>query len=89
MVAHTDAFVTPDGRRAVQAGTIVAREHRGHRLGLAIKCANLLALEADHPECAVIDTTTNSANAPMHSVNDRLGFRPVAEAVQVAKRLVR
>ena len=89
VVAHTDAFVTPDGRRAVQAGTIVAREHRGHRLGLAIKCANLLALEADHPECVVIDTTTNSANAPMHAVNDRLGFRPVAEAVQVAKRLVR
>lgn len=87
VVGQTDVFLSPDGSRGIQTGTTVARTHRGHRLGLALKCANLAAIEADHPECRVIDTNSNDANAPMHAVNEALGYRPVALSVQLARRL--
>ena len=86
VVGQTDAFLSPDATRGIQAGTTVARAHRGHRLGLALKCANLAAIEAGHPECRVIDTNSNADNTQMHAVNEALGFRPVALSVQLALR---
>lgn len=58
-----------------QWGTIVRHDHRGHRLGLAVKVANLRQLTTASYSCV---TTWNAAtNDHMIAVNERLGFRLV------------
>lgn len=75
LVGHTRIYfnpVAPD--RAEQGGTLVLKKHRGHRLGLAVKLANLRALLAAHPGVNRIDTSNAEQNAPMIKVNVQLGF---------------
>jgi GNAT superfamily N-acetyltransferase len=62
---------------AYQWDTIVAPEHRGHRLGQWVKAANLLRLVDVTPGATRIMTWNADANAFMIEVNERLGFRPV------------
>ncbi|CAN5238641.1 GNAT family N-acetyltransferase [soil metagenome] len=67
-----------------QSGTIVRRDHRGHRLGLAVKTANLLQIRDGFTEV----TTWNAAsNDHMVAVNDLLGFTVIEQAEAVQKRL--
>ncbi|MGH3359860.1 MAG: GNAT family N-acetyltransferase [Nocardioidaceae bacterium] len=68
---------TEDDPTARQSGTLVTAGHRGHRLGLAVKLANLRALQADRPDLTAVTTYTSPENAPMRSVNDALGFSPI------------
>ena len=50
MVAYTDIATTVhEPGRAYQWGTLVRRDARGHRLGLAVKVANLRLLQDDVP----------------------------------------
>ena len=63
------------------------RDHRGHRLGAALKVANLKALMERQPELPRVVTTNAETNAWMVAINDRLGFRPVA-MVPSFKRLL-
>lgn len=59
--------------------TLVERDHRGHRLGWAVKCAverQLLAMELPHP---AVSTCTADENAYMLAINDALGFRQVLQ----------
>jgi len=63
--------------RLDQHDTLVRPEHRGHRLGLALKIANLQALQTRTSQPATIHTSNAETNAPMIAVNDHLGFRPV------------
>jgi GNAT superfamily N-acetyltransferase len=63
--------------RLNQRDTLVRPEHRGHRLGLALKLTNLRALQSRLPDPARIHTWNAEANHPMIAVNDHLGFRPV------------
>ena len=58
--------------------TIVLREHRGHRLGLAVKLANLDVLAATAPAVKLVITGNAQENAPMIAVNDMLGFEVAA-----------
>ncbi len=60
-----------------QWGTYVDRDHRGHRLGLATKVANLRAVQERFPERTLLHTTNSPANGPMVAINEMLGFRPV------------
>lgn len=60
-----------------QWDTLVLPAHRGHRLGLALKVANLRALAERFPEARWMNTWNAAENAPMVAVNDALGFRPV------------
>jgi GNAT superfamily N-acetyltransferase/RimJ/RimL family protein N-acetyltransferase len=60
-----------------QWGTVVLRDHRGHRLGLAVKTANLAAVQADHPERTRVSTQNAETNAPMVAINEKMGFRPL------------
>lgn len=60
-----------------QRDTLVKSEHRGHRLELALKLANLRALQSRIPDPATIHTWNAEANHHMIAVNDALGFRPV------------
>ena len=88
VVALTELFInTTVPHRSFQSGTLVMPGHRGHRLGLAIKLANLQALVAAYPQVEWILTDNADVNAPMNAVNDRLGFRVVERCLEVRKEL--
>lgn len=80
VVALTDIVLSEGEQRASQWFTIVSPEHRGHRLGQAVKVANLRAFTATHPEVTEVRTQNAETNANMVGINDRLGFVPVAVA---------
>ncbi len=63
-----------NNRDAYQGDTIVDRDHRGHRLGLLLKVANLRALLADRPDVSSIWTWNAESNRFMISVNEKLGY---------------
>lgn len=80
VVAHSTLSAPPPGQGMPflnQWGTFVHREHRGHRLGLAVKVASLAHVQQRHPERTVVSTTNAVDNGPMVAINEQLGFRPV------------
>ncbi len=78
VVAHSDLGVPPDAHEAHQWGTLVHPDHRGHRLGAAVKVANLRQLQEGHPKVPHVVTTNAETNAWMVAINEELGFHPVA-----------
>lgn len=89
---HTSVAVAPDGAlaghtqlavpahehgRAYQWDTLVRDAHRGHRLGLALKAANLRALQAAHQDMNRIETWNAEQNGPMVHVNEEFGFQVI------------
>ncbi|WP_051246550.1 GNAT family N-acetyltransferase [Nocardioides halotolerans] len=87
-VAYSDLVLTiHESERAYQWGTLVLPAHRGHRLGLAVKVANLRRLQETEPQISTVVTFNADVNAPMVSVNDRLGFRPVQWMGELQKKL--
>ncbi|NUR09002.1 MAG: GNAT family N-acetyltransferase [Nocardioidaceae bacterium] len=85
-VAHSDLVVRPAGHRASQWGTLVRADHRGHRLGAAVKVANLRALQKHRPEVTEVVTQNSEVNAQMIGINERLGFRAVALVPEFLRR---
>jgi GNAT superfamily N-acetyltransferase len=63
-----------------QHDTVVAREHRGHRLGLLMKIGMLDLLARRAPQVEWIITANGDRNAHMAAINDLLGFS-VCDAV--------
>lgn len=63
--------------RAWQGTTLVRPGHRGHRLGLALKVANLKGFHDEFPHVRVVHTWNSEENGPMVSINNELGFVPV------------
>jgi RimJ/RimL family protein N-acetyltransferase len=59
--------------------TAVAREHRGHRLGLLVKVAMLDLLAAAEPALRQILTENAGSNQHMIAINDELGFEVLDE----------
>ncbi len=89
VVAYTDLVTTVHHPElAYQWGTLVRRDARGHRLGLAVKVANQRLLQQECPDAEVVATYNAEVNAHMVGVNERLGFRPVARLGEFQKRLV-
>ncbi|MEO6504541.1 MAG: GNAT family N-acetyltransferase [Terrimesophilobacter sp.] len=81
LVAFNELSVPPDVRRGVeQQDTLVQREHRGHRLGMLVKVANLLQLQATHPGHPSVTTFNAEENRYMLTVNEALGFVPIGYA---------
>ncbi len=75
LVAVSELLLSSDApRQAWQLITLVHPEHRGHRLGLAVKLANLDFLAERAPAVRTIRTGNAQENAPMIAVNDMLGF---------------
>jgi GNAT superfamily N-acetyltransferase len=70
-------FVPYGATEAIQDDTLVMPEHRGHRLGLAIKTATLDVLSREHPELTAIHTWTSADNAAMQRTNRVFGYVPV------------
>jgi len=78
LVGFTELTVPAEAERAVsQEDTIVLREHRGHRLGMLLKSANLFWLERVAPGHPSVITYNAEENRHMLSVNEALGFVPV------------
>jgi L-amino acid N-acyltransferase YncA len=57
-----------------QGMTAVPQKFRNRGLGKLLKAKMLVHLKNDAPEVRVVRTTNNDLNAPMVSINDRLGF---------------
>jgi GNAT superfamily N-acetyltransferase len=62
---------------AWQLMTVVDPAHRGRRLGLRVKVANLRYTVPREPALRVIDTWNAASNTHMIAINEALGFRPV------------
>jgi hypothetical protein len=77
VVAYTDiGWSERVESTAFQWMTIVAPEHRGRRLGLLIKAANLRELRREMPRVERVITWNADSNAAMIAINEALGFRP-------------
>lgn len=88
VVAYSSAATTrQEPGRCYQWGTLVERVHRGHRLGLAVKVANLRLLQREQPELRSMTTFNAEANTHMVGINERLGFRPVERLGEFQLRL--
>ena len=61
---------------AFQDDTVVVAEHRGHRLGMHLKVANLRRMDELWPDVRRIHTWNADENDYMRSINIALGFRP-------------
>lgn len=72
---------------AAQWETLVLPEHRGHRLGMLLKTANLQALVAELPGVRRIHTWNANENEPMLRVNRALGFEPIGQMTEWQKNL--
>src|SRR5665811_584472 len=81
VAAYTDLILPPEPNVDVwQWGTLVHREHRGHRLGTAVKVRNLQQLAAESSGRVRVLTCNAETNRHMVDINVRLGF----EAIEVA-----
>ncbi|MEO7449002.1 MAG: GNAT family N-acetyltransferase [Humibacillus sp.] len=88
VAAYTDLAVPPgDPDVATQWGTLVLPEHRGHRLGLAVKLANLDELARRAPGHRWVQTMNDEQNPWMVSINKDLGFEIIEEALTMKKVL--
>ena len=67
-----------------QDDTLVMPEHRGHRLGAALKTANYADLPDD---VRLVHTWTAPSNTAMHRTNTALGFRVVEHMYEVEARI--
>ena len=77
LVGFTELVAPDDMTRPVdQEDTIVLIEHRGHRLGLLLKAANLLQVQKARPGHPAVVTYNAEENRPMLDVNEALGFVP-------------
>lgn len=85
LVAYSLLVQGDDSTTAYQWGTLVRRDHRGHRLGLAVKVANLRLIQSARSDTTRVSTFNAEVNDHMIAVNERLGFRPVSRMGELQK----
>ncbi len=73
-VGYSEVHVDGDGPWATQEDTAVVPGHRGHGLGMTLKCAMYAWLREREPSVTKILTWNADSNAAIRAVNDRLGF---------------
>lgn len=61
---------------AEQENTLVAKDHRGNRLGMLVKLLNLRRLAQEYPSVERVLTFNAAENQHMLAINGALGFRP-------------
>jgi len=78
IVALTDIGLTTGlPEIAYQWATIVLPSHRGHRLGMLVKLANLAYLRSSRPRVQMLNTWNAAINDHMVDINEAIGFRAV------------
>jgi GNAT superfamily N-acetyltransferase len=78
VVALTDIGLTSaQPELAYQWATIVLPSHRGHRLGMLVKLANLEYLRTSRPHVRTLNTWNAAINDHMVGINEAIGFRAV------------
>lgn len=82
VAAQTDLVFDASLDPVVQEGTYVHRQHRGHRLGSAVKAANLQRLQRDHPGRPLVRTMNADTNEHMVAINAELGFEVVETSTE-------
>ncbi len=83
LVAATDIAVARSRPAiAYQWGTLVDPDHRGHRLGLLAKIANLIRLERELAGVEVVETWNALDNTHMVAINEAMGFCAVERFVE-------
>lgn len=87
VVAYTQLVVSGDDGNAYQWGTLVRREARGHRLGMAVKLANLRMLQRHDSAARSVHTYNAGVNARMRAINRALGFAPAEHMAEFQKEL--
>jgi GNAT superfamily N-acetyltransferase len=83
----TLAVATGLGPDVFQWGTFVHREHRGHKLGLAVKVANIRAVQGAYPDKQRVTTQNAEDNQFMVDINKQMGFEAVEDSAEWIKRL--
>ena len=83
----TLAVAKGDGTDVFQWGTFVHREHRGHRLGLAVKVANLRAVQDALPARPGSPRRTARPTTTWSTSTSEIGFEPIEVSMEFFKRL--
>jgi GNAT superfamily N-acetyltransferase len=78
----TEMRYNPERKTMIsQILTGVQQEYRGRGIGKWLKAAMLLHVREKYPEVNIVTTGNATSNAPMLSINDRLGFKVYKETV--------
>lgn len=78
LAGYNELYLPADRTRPVtQEDTLVLSEHRGRRLGMLLKVANLQRLAELRPSSTLVTTFNAEENRHMLDVNEAVGFAPI------------